>query len=110
MVRDEKNNLSDKHKCEEAEGWGIREKSKQFVQQFAIGFTDTKPEAAERSEIADHRKRAGKTVPAKGPTTGNVTWELDRLYGYAWIRRARLRKPGQSTETGPAAVDVFPPS
>jgi hypothetical protein len=53
------------------------------VQQFAIGFTDTKPEAAERSEIADHRKRAGKTVPAKGPTTGNVTWELDRLYGYA---------------------------
>jgi hypothetical protein len=47
------------------------------VQQFAVGFTDTKQEAAERSEIADHRKRAGKTVPAKGPTTGKATWAID---------------------------------
>ncbi len=53
------------------------------MQQFAFGFTDTKPLAAERSEIGDRRKRAGKTVLAKGPTTGNVTWELDRLYGHA---------------------------
>jgi hypothetical protein len=49
------------------------------VHQFAVGFTDTKPEAAERSQS----KRAGKTVLAKEPTTANVTWELDRLYGYA---------------------------
>jgi hypothetical protein len=80
------------------------------VQQFAVGFTDTKPEAAERSEVGGHRKRGGKTVLAKGPTTGDATWELDRFYGYAWIRRVRCRKHGQSTETGPAAVDVFPPS
>jgi len=53
------------------------------VQQFAVGFTDTKPEAPERSEIGDQRKRAGKTVLATGPTTGNVTWELERFYGYA---------------------------
>ncbi len=36
------------------------------MQQFAVGFTDTKPLAADRSEIGDHRKRAGKTVLAKG--------------------------------------------
>ncbi len=52
------------------------------MQQFAVDFTDTNPEAAERSEIGDHRKRAGKTVLAKGPT-GGAKWELDRLYGYA---------------------------
>jgi hypothetical protein len=83
VVRDENKSLSDKRKCEEAEGSRIREKSKQFVQEFAVGFTDTKPEAAERSETGDHRKRAGKTLLAKGPTTGDATWELDRLYGYA---------------------------
>ncbi|CAM6053857.1 unnamed protein product [Sphagnum tenellum] len=49
----------------------------------------SKPEAAERSEIGDHRKRAGKTVHAKGRTTGKATWELDRLYGYAGIRTVR---------------------
>jgi hypothetical protein len=32
------------------------------------------------------------------------------LYGYAWIRRGRCRKHRQSTENGPADVDVFPPS
>ncbi len=83
MVRDERKNLSDEHKCEEAEGSRMRGKSKQFVQQFALGFSDTKPETAERSEIGDHSKRAGKTLLAKGPTTGDASWELDRLYGYA---------------------------
>jgi hypothetical protein len=77
VVRDEKKRLSDKHKCGEAEGGRIRDESKQFVQQFAVGFTDSKAEAAERCEIGDHRKRAGKTVLAKGPTTGEATWELD---------------------------------
>ncbi|CAK9270281.1 unnamed protein product [Sphagnum jensenii] len=57
--------------------------TRKFAQQFAVGFTDTKAEGAERSEIGDHRKRAGKTVLAKGPTTGDATWELDRFYGYA---------------------------
>jgi hypothetical protein len=46
-------------------------------------LTDTKPLAAGRADIGDRRKRGGKTVLAKGPSTGDVTWELDRLYGYA---------------------------
>ncbi len=53
------------------------------MQQFAVGFTDTKPLAAERSEIGDHRKRGGKTVLAKGPTTVDAACEFERLYGYA---------------------------
>jgi hypothetical protein len=53
-----------------------------------------KPLAAERSEIGDRRKRGGKTVLAKGPTTVDAAWEFERLYGYASIRRVRCRKHG----------------